>query len=222
MPKLYSILALTLLGVPQAQAALGDHFSVDGFTAFANNYVARGVSGSSNQPVVQGCIDLTHDSGAYVGLWGSSGDNGGELDWWGGYRFSLAPGYSLELQLTRFYYPGGTNHQTEGSVSLDTPWVTISARHDWDFGHNYFELNKTLALAPAWQLSLHGGYRNYGEKKYQPDYWAYGKSYADAAAKLIYAVNDKQSLFIGYAWHQDNNPDHATEGKLLFGLVASF
>lgn len=216
------LLALGATSFCSQADSFSDQLSVSQWVAFANNYVSRGVSGSSNEAVVQGCIDIAHDSGAYVGLWGSSGDQGGEIDWWAGYTLPLGSDYGLNVQLTRFYYPGATNHQTEGSVTLITPWVEISARHDWDYGHNYYELNKALPLADQWQLLLHAGYKNYGEKKYQPDHWAYDKAYADAAVKVAYDLTKQHRLFAGYSWHQDNDRSHATDGKVLFGIIASF
>lgn len=224
MLKTYTpfILAMTASAFAVHADEINDHIQVSQAITFANNYVSRGVSGSSNDPVVQGYIDIAHDSGAYVGLWGTSGDEGGEIDWWGGYVYQLNADYALDFRLARFYYPGGSNHQTEGSVTLMTPWFNLSARHDWDYGHNYYELNKALPLAENWQLQLHAGYKHYGEKRYSPDYWAYDKAYADAAVKLGYALSQHQSLFVGYSWHQDNDKAHATEGKILFGLTASF
>ncbi|WP_341502229.1 TorF family putative porin [Gallaecimonas sp. GXIMD4217] len=225
MSKFYTplVLALGLTSYAQAtESQFVDNLEVTNTLTFANNYVTRGISGSSNEPVIQGAMDVAHSSGAYAGVWATSGDARGEIDWYAGYVYELNEDFALDVGAARFYYPGETGHQTEGYVTLMTPWVKVTARHDWQYGHNYYELNKAIPLADRLDMQLHLGYKNYGEKKYETSHWAYGKEYADASVKFGYKLSDKHTVFAGYSWHEDDNDDHATEGKVLLGITASF
>lgn len=158
MLKTYTpfILAMTACVFAVHADEINDHIQVSQAITFANNDVSRGVSGSSNDPVVQGYIDIAHDSGAYVGLWGTSGDEGGEIDWWGGYVYQLNADYALDFRLARFYrrqQPSNRrfSHPDDPLVqSLSPPRLGL-----WP------QLLRT-EQGPAPGRQLHAGYKNYG------------------------------------------------------------
>lgn len=85
---------------------------VSGNIAIVSDYRFRGVSLSGGDIALQGGIDVAHDSGFYIGTWGSSIDDGGtdllgdvELDLYGGWRGPVAEGVTLDVGLLYYMYP---------------------------------------------------------------------------------------------------------------------
>ncbi|RXZ64119.1 TorF family putative porin [Pelagerythrobacter rhizovicinus] len=85
---------------------------VSGNVAITSDYRFRGVSLSGGDPAIQGGIDVVHESGFYVGTWGSSIDDGGtdllgdlELDLYGGWSGQVAEGLTLDVGLLYYMYP---------------------------------------------------------------------------------------------------------------------
>ena len=104
-----TVVAVTLLaslgGIQTASA------EVSANVALTSNYIFRGVTQNNEDPALQGGFDWEDKSGFYLGVWGSSVDFGGdestELDFYGGYGFDLAPGFSADIGLTLFKFFGG-------------------------------------------------------------------------------------------------------------------
>lgn len=91
------------LGIQSAQA------EISGNVALTNDYVWRGMTQTDNEPAIQGGFDYGHESGVYLGTWGSNVDFGGtadlELDIYGGYATELGNGISLDVGAIRYMYP---------------------------------------------------------------------------------------------------------------------
>ncbi|MBB5709375.1 TorF family putative porin [Sphingomonas xinjiangensis] len=90
--------------------------TVSGSAALVSDYRFRGVSQTDEEMAVQAGFTVTHESGAYVGTWASNlagwGTFGGaniELDLYGGYKFAIAGGGTLDVGLTWYMYPGGAD-----------------------------------------------------------------------------------------------------------------
>lgn len=101
--------------------------SVTGTAALVSDYRFRGVSQTDKDMAVQGGFTVTHDSGFYVGTWGSNlsgwGTFGGanmELDLYGGYTADLG-GATLDVGLTWYMYPGGLSN-----TDFAEPYAKIS------------------------------------------------------------------------------------------------
>jgi len=99
-----SVLAASLVA-PSAQAEISAN------VALTTDYVWRGVSQNLDEsPALQGGFDYSHDSGFYLGVWGSNvsfgGDESLELDLYGG--------VGLDFGIIRYSYHGGAD-----SSSLD-------------------------------------------------------------------------------------------------------
>ncbi|HSI45774.1 MAG TPA: TorF family putative porin [Methylophilus sp.] len=81
-----------------------------------SDYYARGISQNWHKPAVQGGIDITHDSGFYIGTWGSNvtpntfPDATAEIDVYGGYNgtISAVEGLGWSAGLISYLYPGGS------------------------------------------------------------------------------------------------------------------
>jgi len=152
---------------------------------FVSDYVFRGITQNSHNPAVQGGIDFSHDSGVYVGAWGSNvswiADSGAvasgsvtmELDTYVGYR-GTASDVGYDVGFVRYNYLGdytaasgfakADTQELYGSVS----YMFLSAKYSYslgDFltvidgkGSSYLELNASYTLEDAGvTLSAHAG-----------------------------------------------------------------
>jgi len=106
MKKLSQVIALAgvmsagLVGVQAVQA------EVSASAAVANNYIFRGVLMGSGTPAVSGALDYAHDSGAYAGVWGTSGDTaaGDEYNVYFGFGGESGE-FSYDLNVLTYIYP---------------------------------------------------------------------------------------------------------------------
>ena len=97
-----SILAAAML-TPTAQAEITAN------VALTTDYVWRGVSQNQEDPAVQGGFDYAHESGFYVGTWGSNVNFGGastELDIYAGWSTELENGLGLDFGIIEYTYHG--------------------------------------------------------------------------------------------------------------------
>jgi uncharacterized protein (TIGR02001 family) len=87
---------------------------MSGNVAVTSDYAFRGISQTLEEPAVQGGIDLEHPIGLYLGTWGSSLNFGEaanpraqvELDVYGGFGFSAAELFDVDLGVIYYGYPG--------------------------------------------------------------------------------------------------------------------
>jgi uncharacterized protein (TIGR02001 family) len=101
--------------------------TVTGSVTLVNDYRFRGVSQSDEELAVQGGITATHESGFYVGAWGSNlagwgtfGGSNTELDLIGGYKRTFGSA-TVDVGLTWYMYPGGAD-----KTDFAEPYVKIS------------------------------------------------------------------------------------------------
>lgn len=126
---------LAPLGVAHAQGEEAPSaVTVSGSATIASDYRFRGVSQSNKEMAVQGGLTLSHESGLYAGTWASNlsgwGTFGGsnmELDLIGGYKAKLSDSATLDVGLTWYMYPGGSD--------------------DTDFAEPYLKLSGTAGPA---------------------------------------------------------------------------
>lgn len=86
-------------------------FTIAGGATVVTDYRFRGFSQTSEEPTIQGTFSVTHDSGLYVGVWGSgiSFANGTEIDLYGGFAKEITPGLTGDIGATVYLYPGTAN-----------------------------------------------------------------------------------------------------------------
>jgi uncharacterized protein (TIGR02001 family) len=86
-------------------------FDLSATLTAVSDYRFRGLSLSNRDPALQGSIDISHSSGVYAGVWGSSlAEYGGakvEVDATLGWRGDVGP-VTLDVGGTAYLYPGGT------------------------------------------------------------------------------------------------------------------
>jgi uncharacterized protein (TIGR02001 family) len=118
--NLKSKTALAALSLIASFAAFAEDKPPESALAFnigaVNDYRFRGIEQTSGGPSVQGGVDYSHSSGAYVGVWAASGlkwikeFNGAskgeyEVDIYGGYKFEVK-GIALDVGAITYQYPG--------------------------------------------------------------------------------------------------------------------
>lgn len=111
-----------------AQEEAPKEITVTGSVALVSDYRFRGVSQSDKEMAIQGGLTATHESGLYAGVWASNlagwGQFGGanmELDLIGGYSAEISSGVTVDVGLTWYMYPGGSD-----ITDFAEPYVKLS------------------------------------------------------------------------------------------------
>lgn len=119
MPRLFAAALLfspLMIAAPAAGQDVADppqgSLSLSGGVEAVSDYRFRGISRSDGDVAVQPTITVSHDSGFYLGAWGSNIDGGPrfgdvEVDLYGGYETEIAPGTRIDAGLIYYYYPDG-------------------------------------------------------------------------------------------------------------------
>ncbi len=210
---------------------------------FVSDYVFRGITQTSHNPAVQGGVDYAHESGVYVGVWGSNvswiADSGAvasgsvtmELDTYAGYR-GTASDIGYDVGYVRYNYLGdytaasgfakADTHEIYGSLSYK--FVSVKYSHSLgDFltvidgsGSNYLEVNASYTLEDTGiTLSAHAGKQTFKPASADTLY-----SYADYK---FGASKDISGYVFGVAYSNTNAGSgwtYATGGKWGKGVVA--
>lgn len=143
------LLAASALSTPafaqEEEAEASGPFTLSGGVSVVSDYRFRGISLSNEKVEVQPTITLTHESGFYVGAWGSTLPDSPlygkfELDLYGGYATEIAPGTTVDLGVTLYAYP---DHQ-QGAGPAN--YVEIIGKLSHDIGP--VSATGTVAYAP--------------------------------------------------------------------------
>lgn len=102
---------LGLLASPAAaQVDLGAGLSLTGTVTATSDYVFRNISQTRSRPAIQGALELSHETGLYIGVAASNvafpGTNARqEVDAIGGFRHSIGD-FSFDIGAIYYGYPG--------------------------------------------------------------------------------------------------------------------
>jgi uncharacterized protein (TIGR02001 family) len=171
-------------------------FDASASFALTTDYVWRGISQTNNSGAIQGSFDISHESGAYFGVWGSNVDFGDGGD-------PINPNNnSIELDI----YLGFSRDIDLGGMALtyDIGWLHYQYPLETD-SLNFNELYFGLSASPVENLNLSG-------------YWYHdlalenrlGIGYMDLAADYTlpdWAWNTAIVSHVGYY------PKHSNGGK---------
>lgn len=85
-------------------------FTISGSATVVSDYRFRGFTQSGEEAAIQGGFSVSHDSGLYIGTWGSSinFNNGAEVDIYGGFSTEVSPGLTADIGATLYLYPGSS------------------------------------------------------------------------------------------------------------------
>jgi uncharacterized protein (TIGR02001 family) len=223
--------------------------TITGSAALTSEYRLRGISQTDTDPAIQAGITITHESGLYIGTWGSNlsgiGSFGGdnlELDLIGGYSKAVGP-VTLDGGVIYYVYPGTKGFdfaEIYGSVSgkvgplnakLGTYWAPDQKALAFSKpkGHNiwvYTDWGLPIAGTPV-TLKAHGGYSSgtsgYTRGKDVFDY-AVGAdfTYKNLTLNLSYIGTDV-SRTRSALWAGGNASGYSVvRGRLVGTLTAAF
>ena len=182
-------IALTLAAALAGAAAVAQTKAPEPDSTLAFNvglvtdYRFRGISQTSFDPAVQGGVDFGHKSGFYVGLWASNikwikdylgaTDGSYEVDLYGGYKFEVFKGFTLDLGVITYQYPGNTAANTGFANAITTevygalsygPATLKYSQSTGNFignpnssGSAYLEAAATFDLGSGWSVTPHIG-----------------------------------------------------------------
>jgi uncharacterized protein (TIGR02001 family) len=128
MPGLAALglLAISAPAFAQDTAPPGD-FTITGGATVVTDYRFRGISQTDKKFAVQGTLSVSHASGFYATVWGSSIDdyiaNGSdqEIDFIGGWRKTYG-GTTVDVGVLYYYYPGSAGANTD----FVEPYVSLA------------------------------------------------------------------------------------------------
>ena len=129
-------------------------YTLTGNFGVFSQYIFRGLTQTGRKPAAQGGFDLVHESGFYAGTWmsnvswlkenastaaavgGTYGEGGSlEMDFYGGYKWSLPNDFTIDIGTLYYYYPGNVNN-----VSTTVPAGTPKG-DNWE-----------IYIAPSWKF----------------------------------------------------------------------
>ena len=166
---------------------------------FTSDYYARGASQSWHQPAIQGGFDVSHSSGFFAGVWGSSISErtyvgaSTEIDLYGGYNgiFSAVEGLGYTVGVIGYIYPGG----------------------GWD---DYQALTNSVARGAVYDAG--GNLVSRGTRNTRDDFntWEanFGLSYKWISAKVSYTLTDWYGANKRTGWTKDS------DGSMYYELNA--
>ena len=108
-------------GLAQAQQPPASPHTLTGNVGLFSQYIFRGLTQTNGEPALQGGFDYSHESGFYVGTWGSNiswlQDGGAyrsggslELDIYGGFKGNFGKSdFGYDVGLLYYWYPGDVN-----------------------------------------------------------------------------------------------------------------
>ena len=176
MKKTLAASSVALLLCSGAAVAADDMFSAN--VAIVSDYAYRGYTQTDEEPALQGGFDFAHDSGFYIGVWGSNvqwlssvSNNSLELDIYAGYATEVGP-LGVDVGLLQYYYPGsydkGVNSPDTLELYVGLSYDFVSFTYSYSFtdlfgidnsdGSQYFDLSAGYEVADGVSLEAHYGY----------------------------------------------------------------
>jgi len=114
-------------------------YTLTGNFGIYSQYIFRGLTQTDTKPAFQGGFDFTHESGFYLGTWGSNiswiSDSGAcghgcSLEWdvYGGWKKVWNEEWGLDVGVLQYFYPGSYN---PGFSSANTTELYIAGSWKW-------------------------------------------------------------------------------------------
>jgi len=213
LSKAVAVASLLTAGVMSSQVAMAEA-EVSASGAVSNMYLWRGtdLGGSTGQAAMSGDLSVSM-SGAYAGVWASSGDatNGNEYDLYVGYGLETG-GVEVDASIWTYVYPDAGVSDTMGD--LTELIVSVSAA-----GASFAIYEPLTGNSSDYSYMTLG----YGMDKYSV---TLGLSSSDSAASdythvdLGYAYNDNLSFTLSQVVDQDtdNTVDNDAKVAVTFSL----
>lgn len=175
----------TLIAAAMATVSLPALAEISGNVTLATDYRFRGWSQTTSDPAVQGGFDYNHDSGFYVGTWGSNVEFAGslELDYYAGFANDINDSIGYDVGVIYYDYPGGDLGGVDpefwevyGGLSGDLGPVSLSGTISYSddyFGETgkawYYDLGASYGLPYDISLNAHFGYQTIDDGSIKDD-----------------------------------------------------
>lgn len=227
------------------QAAASDH-TFTGNVALVSDYRFRGISQTFEKPAIQGGFDYAHSSGFYVGNWNSSisgvqyPDGASlEMDFYGGYKFEVAPEVGLDVGILKYYYPGARTAAGDKFDALElyvgASWKWLSAKYSRSIddeyfgftdarGSDYVELNANFEIMDKTILGLHVGhqkFKNSGAFDYTDYKVGVTRDFGFASLGLAYVTTNADTASYTFANSRGRSRD-VGDGTVVLSLSKTF
>lgn len=140
------LLAASAMSTPAfAQEEASGPVSLSGGVSVVSDYRFRGISLSNEKVALQSTLTASHESGFYVGAWGSTLPDSPlygkyELDLYAGFATEIAPGTSVDIGAIYYVYPGNQ------SFAGPSDYIEVVGKLSHDLGP--VSATGTVAYAP--------------------------------------------------------------------------
>lgn len=214
--------------------------TVSANVALTTDYRFRGLSFSDGDIAIQGGFDVAHESGFYVGVWGSSIEDSptfgnSEIDLYGGWSGDVGSGITADVGLLYFYFPNGDNglagpsdfFEPYASLSgtIGPAELTVGANYAWsqsaigDDDNLYLYTDLSIGI-PDTPITLNAHYGiNTGSVSIDPD-----GNQVDLLFGVDYAVTSSLTANLSYVTIADGTPSVSgfNNDAVVFTISASF
>jgi uncharacterized protein (TIGR02001 family) len=128
------LIALAAATPAFAQDEAKSAFTINGSATVVSDYRFRGVSQTDKNAAIQGSITVSHESGLYASVWGSSVSGyvvaGGtatvELDLIAGWKKTFSSGTTFDVGVLYYYYPRTKLAGDTSSSNFIEPYLAVS------------------------------------------------------------------------------------------------
>jgi uncharacterized protein (TIGR02001 family) len=227
MRNIRILAALGLLATAAAQA------DVSGSATIVSDYDFRGMPQTNNDPTLQLSIDYAHDSGWYIGTWGSGVDFGPgkpttEVDVYTGYANSIGD-FGYDFGINYYAYPGASDlNFAEIYATLSYKIVSAGVYYSNDFGGTdesgiYVYGDVSIPAGPI-SIDLHAGYSD-GDGVGLTNFFdedaglAVEDSYTDYSIGLSYSANN---FTLGLKWIAVDAGKAGSDDRVVLSISTSF
>ena len=238
LSSLTAIAMVSAAAPAMAQEEEGSEFTVSGNAAIVSEYRFRGVGFSDGDIAIQGGVDVSHESGFYIGTWGSSLEEGTtvpnfghtELDIYGGWSGDIASGLSADVGLLYYAFPNSTNGfstdylEAYGSLSttLGPVEATVGLAYAFDnsalAGDNVYVYGGLSAGIPETPITLNA---NLGYTDGSLDVSGSG-NYLDWNLGADFAITENLTISAQYIDTDAPSVNNVTDSTFVFTLAVSF
>lgn len=154
-----------LLGCITYLFACNSYANFTGNVTLASDYLFNGVSQTQEDPALQAGLNWNHDSGFYLGVWGSNVDFDDlakvEVDVFAGYSHSFTENLALDFGVSQYNYFSGDNSSSanyaEAYSSVNYQQTSLSIWYAWDYfgtGANHYIVKASHTFAITHDFSL--------------------------------------------------------------------
>lgn len=196
-----------------------------------SDYVTHGLSQTNHDAAVSAGVDVTYESGFYVGAWASSVDfedgTDAEIDVYAGYRTEAA-GFGLDFGVASYNYTSAPSNinMVEALVTVTRDVGPVAAALEVAYSPDYFnygtaslwtEARASLPLTSKLSLSGGVGYQHIEDETLFPSYTAYNVGFG-------YALTEKLAVDVRYTTNDlpESRVGFFADDSVSVGLTASF